>query len=331
MQRQLTLYRYIVHRVKKNWKNTTIMIVLISLSLFISLQTQENFYNTQYITVISQSKITSRSLDELKKISGVTYIAEVNYSKCNDHFLIFNANLDFKIFVRKYIIAGRLPENNYEISIIVERIPNETNLQIGKILRINNKTYSVVGYVDTKWIPINPTITTNNTMVLHITEEEISPTILFIGYSFYTNSTEVYNRIKNIFNQTAFVYFRSVSPIEEMYFKVVLVGMYIINIGLVFLITVDVRKDTAILYAIGWPRKWILKRFLLELILLYAVGYSLCYLFSYIYIVFITKYFIFMDVHLLAYFLGLFAVVIFSSIVFANYFYFKTGTEVLVE
>jgi len=329
MRYNLTLFRYITRRQRKKWKETVVLIFIIALSIFFPLQTLESYQNQKYIAVISQYPLSIDTVNAIKRIDGITYVAGINYDSLNDS-IVFTATPEYKIFASKYIIDGRFPEKENEI-VLVNNTESNHRIMLNRIVKINGSSYRIVGILSDKSLFGFSALFEKKDIFIHITHIAFEPILLYVGYSFFANETEIYYEIKSLTSKNTYTFMHFTPNIERVSIEIFLSASFISSTVIVFLIILSFRKDAAILFALGWQQKRIIKRVLLELVLIYVIGYMLCYFFLYFALVHTLRYYLFGNLGIFLYAAGLLATDLLSAYIFTRYLVFKKAIEVLTE
>ncbi|MHA1582107.1 MAG: hypothetical protein ACTSYM_06415 [Candidatus Baldrarchaeia archaeon] len=282
----------ILKYVLKNMFFRKIKIVLLTLvvcnSLFIALYTTQRLSNEMYGFVISRSPINDYVIDSMVDLQDITYLVKVSYLNVSDSIL-YKVDWNFKKFARSLLVEGRLPKAERELLVVW----NRQNLSVGDEVLINGSAHRIVGILDSEKFPSILNLR-NKCVLIKISRDVRNVSILIFGVFIFANITDLEIKIESLVGEDKIVtiYTPERIIVHLMVTSSIFVSV-LVNIAVLFLSLIDVRKEVAIIFSIGWKYVDVLKRVYIEILMLFFGSYVAGVIVSYFVIYFIFKFYFF--------------------------------------
>lgn len=323
----ILILSYVVKGFRDRWTRKALLSCIVALMLFSPLYVFEELQNKTYMFVVLSSSVSFEDIKPLYKLRGVIYVVGVS-QKIVDENVVFEVSREFKKFACKFILKGRLPKNDREVAILVLE---NVNVMVGDFLLVGSQQYRVVGFLDSKCMPV-PIIgkfSSKKLVLVKNVENVVSDIhVLIVGVWCFADIMALSSEIQNIFDQEIYIDTSSVYLVN--FAKVFMFSALVAGAAVAFLIVLDVRRDSVILFSIGWLKEDVLRRIFSEFLLLNFIGYLACLSMLYFDLVYIVRYYLFFDYFVLLFILSTIVLNIFATYVFSRFLVFKGGVEVLL-
>lgn len=320
-------FRYVVKGIKGRCVKVLLFCCMIGLILFFPLHLFEDLQNNMYVFVSSPTLISS---SDVKLIDGWRWTNYVVCVSCEvyGNVTVLNVNGNFRKFACKFLVDGRLPRGVGEAAAVVLE---DTNVNVGDFLSVGNGSVRVVGLLDIKCVPLIGEVVSAKVILVKIVDEEVFDSrALVVGLSCFANVSDVLVRLENLLGENVLIDASNIPFSKIRFVNVFAVCSLAANVAVTFLIVLDIRKDCAILFSVGWLPRDVFGRIVLETVVLNLLGFLVGFVVLYVETVFILKYYFFINIYVFILMMLTLLSSVFSSYIFSRFLVFKKGVEVLV-
>jgi len=306
---------------------TILLLLMFMLLLFYPLFIYESLQNETYIVARSISaEMDPDKINNLSKIDNVLFVSALRYIYLNKTMLI-EATENFGIFASKYILKGRLPDAQNEVIGIYSQ---KNEVFVGDEISFNNTMYKIVGIIQLSDL-INIVGDLSNFVTIIKFSKAIPPSIHIAVACIYALSDmkSVIEKFREELGKGITVYPLTFFEMKRFNAIQIIITSIIGYIGMAFLYVMSVRKDCAVLFALGWRIRNVFARIYVEYFIISFLSCIMSLLLLMIVLNQLRLYF-FINYVIALPALNIFLGALFVS-VFSYIFVIKKATEVLFE
>ena len=193
------------------------------------------------------------------------------------------ADNNFKMFAQKFLSKGELPNNKSEVVYVNKDSSNQgRHISVGDTIEINRTKYKITGILGfTVELSVVLSSYYGHDIFIKFVECINNSDTLVVSVSPFANFTQVSEKIKDILGNETFIYMPEITPAEVVQEFIYLGGSLISWISASFLLVLWLRKNSVVLFLLGWRKKYVLFEILVVFIIIVGFSSLFCYLIIY--------------------------------------------------
>lgn len=320
------ILKYVFKSISVRKLKVSLLILIVNFSLFITFYATQKLSNETYGFVISHTPISDYIIYSIADLQDITYFVKVSCINASS-FLLYETDQNFKKFARRLLVEGRFPRNQREVLLIAG---NKQNFSVGDEMLINGGICKIVGILDSERFPsmFNPYKQCVLIKISHNIHNNVY--ILIFGVSIFANITNFEIRIRNLVGEDKIVaIFAPEGLIQHFLVASSIFTSILISIVVLFLTLIDIRKEVALIFSVGWRYTDALKRIYIEISSLFLLSYITGITAAYFTIFLVFRYYFFL-IFAFQFVTLLYLLIMILTFVFSRFFVLSKIEEVLL-